>query len=316
MKTVSDAFRAILFGPGPLLRADLLTITTSAGLLLRYTNADIDLIVGGITYSHALNWSRKGTTQSIGTSPDEIDLELYDNGSTPIAGAALMKVIAAGLLNNATIQVDKMVLSDWRDTTPGACGWFYGYVSTSSSFAGVAKLVVKSMVGRLGISMPRTIVQPQCNNAFGDASCGFNVSTVTFNFTCTGGSKLQPQVSGMTDHQFDQGKIKFITGVNAGVTRTVQWNAAGVIQLAYPLPFLPAPGDSFNISQGCARTQAACDDYNNRPNFKGMPYVPVASTALEGVSSPSGSTTDTGVTGVAVSGSTTTARKAPATYAQ
>jgi len=48
-----------------------------------------------------------------------------------------------------------------------------------------------------------------------------------------------------------------------------------VIQLSYPLPNIPSAGDTFNMSQGCLRTQAACSAYGNLPRFKGFPYVPV-----------------------------------------
>lgn len=290
LKTVSASFQNILFGVAPVLRADLMTITTSAGIVLRQTSADVDLTVAGTLYSHALTWMRKGTTQSIGTSADTIDIELYDNGSFLVSGAPLMTAVAAGLFNGAIVQIDKLALASWSDTSPGICGWFYGYVSTTASVGGVVTLTVKSMMATLGISMPRTIIQPQCNNAFGGSSCGFNVGTVTIGQTCTGGTQLQPTASGMTDHQFDLGKIRFITGANAGVTRAVKYNAGGVIYLAYPLPNVPANSDTFNIQQGCLRTQAACSAYGNSARFKGFPYVPVASTALEGSAAAAGTT--------------------------
>lgn len=314
MKQVSTAFQNILFGAGPILRADLLTITTQVGVVYRFTSADVDITYGGNTYSRSLKWSRLGTSQKIGTMPDQIDIELYDDGSTSFYGANLVTAVAAGLFNGATVQIDKLVMSSWGDTSPGICGWFLGYVSTPKSMAAKVTLTVKSMVGKLAIAMPRTIIQPQCNNAFGDSACGFNVASVTFSGTCTGGTQLQPTASGLTDHQFDLGKIKFLTGANAGVTRSVKQNVGGVIYLAYPLPNVPANGDTFNISQGCLRTQAACNAYGNQTHFKGMPYVPVAETALEGGPGVAGSSSDSGSTGVSISGSTTTAKRGFGTY--
>lgn len=314
MKSVSTAFQNLLTAGGTLLRADLLTITTAVGVVYRFTSADIDISYGGNTYSHALKWSRMGTSQGIGTSPDQIDLELYDDGAVQFYGTTLMNAVAAGIFNGAIVQIDKLVMPTWGDTSPGICGWFLGYVSTPKSVSGKVGLSVKSMIGKLAIAMPRTIIQPQCNNAFGDAACGFNVASVTFSGTCTGGTPLQPTASGLTDHQFDLGKIKFLTGANAGVTRSVKQNASGVIYLAYPLPNPPANGDTFNISQGCPRTQAACTSYGNLPHFKGTPYVPVAETALEGGPGVAGTSSDTGSTGVSISGSTTTAKRGLGTY--
>jgi uncharacterized phage protein (TIGR02218 family) len=315
MKSVSTAFRNILFGGGTILRADLLTVTMLSGLVYRFTSSDIDLTVAGQTYDHTMAFSRQGTTQSIGTDPDSIDIELYDDSTNRFSGASLMTAVAAGLFNGAIIQLDKLALSSWQDTSPGICGWFYGEVSTSKSQSGVATITAKSMVNRLSVAMPPTIIQPSCNNGFGDARCGFNVATVTFSGTCTGGTQLQPTAS-LTDHQFDLGKIKFITGANAGVTRSIKYNAGGVIYLSYPLPNIPQAGDTFNISQGCFRTQAACNTYGNLPRFKGMPYVPQPETALEGGSGVSGTSSDTGTSGVSVSGSITTASVGTKTYAQ
>ena len=314
MKIVSTAFQNLLAAGGTLLRADLITITTQVGVVYRFTSADIDLTVGGNTYSHALKWSRMGTSQGIGTMPDQIDIELYDDGVLQFYGTTLMTAVAAGLFNGATVQIDKLVMPTWGDTSPGICGWFLGYVSTPKSIAGKVVLTVKSMIGKLAIAMPRTVIQPSCNNAFGDASCGFNVATVTFSGTCTGGTQTQPTASGLTDHQFDLGKIKFITGANAGVTRSIKQNVGGVIYLAYPLPNVPANGDTFNIQQGCLRTQAACSAYNNLPRLKSTPYVPVAETALEGGPGVAGSSADTGSSGVSISGSTTTAKRGLGTY--
>lgn len=314
MKTVSSAYQAILFGDGPILRADLLTITTTSGLILHWTSADIDLTVEGVLYDHRPNWARGGTTQQIGTSPDTIDLTLFDNGGTLIGGQSLMAAVAQGVFKMATVQVAKLVLSSWQDTSPGPCGWFTGYVSTSKSVSGAAQLTVKDMRGLLGVSMPRTIVQPQCNNTFGDSVCGFNKASVTVTGVCTGGTQLAPTASGLADGLYAQGKITFTSGANTGQTRTVKTNAGGVIQLAYPLPHTPASGDTFSLVQGCARTQAACTAYGNLGRFKGMPYVPDATMALEGVASPTGSATTTGTTGKAVSGSTASASKFPDTY--
>jgi len=313
MKSVSTAYQNILFGGGTILRADLLTITMPSGLVYRFTSSDIDLKVGANTYDHTMAFSRQGTTQSIGTDPDSIDIELYDDGSPRFSGASLMTAVAAGLFNGAIVQLDKLALASWQDTSPGICGWFYGEVSTSKSQAGVATITAKSMVNRLSVAMPPTIIQPSCNNGFGDARCGFNVATVTFSGTCTGGTQLQPTASGLTDHQFDLGKIKFITGANAGVTRSIKYNASGVIYLAYPLPNVPQSGDTFNISQGCLRTQAACTAYSNLPRFKGMPQP---ETALEGGAGVSGTSADTGTSGIAVSGSGTTSQQGRKTYAQ
>lgn len=311
MKQVSAAYASLLFSGAPLLRADLLTITTANGVVMQYTSADIDLTLNGNTYSRALRWERDSTQQSIGTDADTIDLILYDDGQVLPGGVGIMSAVAQGLYNNAVVQIDKLLMPKWGDTSPGACGWFLGYVSTSKSQSGVATLTVKSMVGRLSVTMPRTIIQPQCNNAFGDKNCGFDVASVTFTGTCTGGTELAPTAA-LTDNQFNQGKIRFTSGANAGVVRSVRTNVGGVITLSYPLPNVPAAGDTFSISQSCLRTMAACQAYSNLAHFKGAPFVPVPETALEGGSTVSGSTGSTAT----ISGSSTTAAQGAGSYAK
>jgi hypothetical protein len=48
-----------------------------------------------------------------------------------------------------------------------------------------------------------------------------------------------------------------------------------------PLPVAPATGTAFTAYAGCDKSMATCQGkFNNVINFKGMPFIPVAETAV------------------------------------
>lgn len=79
---------------------------------------------------------------------------------------------------------------------------------------------------------------------------------------------------------FPLGYVLGITGQNAGfkVAIKAQTTSSGSlpqIQLAKPLPFAVAAGDTFSLFAGCDKTMGTCNIvYTNQIHFGGMPYVP------------------------------------------
>lgn len=74
---------------------------------------------------------------------------------------------------------------------------------------------------------------------------------------------------------FDYGRIKFISGLNVGLSREVKAYVPGQIQLQLPFPYAIASGDIYEMWPGCDKTFPTCRDrFNNTLNFRGEPYVP------------------------------------------
>jgi len=76
---------------------------------------------------------------------------------------------------------------------------------------------------------------------------------------------------------FDDGVILFTSGALSGMTFEIQsWDGATLFIFGgAPMPFLPAPGDTFEIEPGCSKTITTCSSkFNNVVNFAGEPMIP------------------------------------------
>ena len=77
------------------------------------------------------------------------------------------------------------------------------------------------------------------------------------------------------------GYVTFTSGPNDGITAAVKnVNAGASLVLAFPLPELSNPTDTFTIYQGCDHTGATCaGTFGNIANFRGFPFVPPPQSA-------------------------------------
>jgi len=129
--------------------------------------------------------------------------------------------------------------------------------------------------------------QPGCVNSLGDASCGVNLASYAVAGAAAAGSSAHVVMASLAQvtGYFDQGKIAFSAGANAGLTRSVKsWvaGAPGTIALLAPLPNAPQSGDAFAIYPGCDKTLGGngCAKFANTARFRGFPYVPTPDTAV------------------------------------
>ena len=80
---------------------------------------------------------------------------------------------------------------------------------------------------------------------------------------------------------FAYGKVKWLTGQNAGFTGEVKSFSPGVVTLALAMPYPIAAGDTYTITAGCDKTLGTCSArYNNIVHFRGEPYIPGPDTLM------------------------------------
>ena len=78
---------------------------------------------------------------------------------------------------------------------------------------------------------------------------------------------------------FDLGVVKFTSGANNGVARTVKRHTSGQLVTLQPLPAAVANGDTFQVWPGCDKLQGTCSGkFANLARFRGQPYIPMAET--------------------------------------
>ena len=83
------------------------------------------------------------------------------------------------------------------------------------------------------------------------------------------------------DGWFSQGVIKFTSGRNAGLSRTVKAHNGNTFEFALRLPYPPQAGDVFKVYPGCNKRQDTCKNkFDNVVHFRGFPYIPSADTVV------------------------------------
>lgn len=307
------ALRAIL-ATGSYFKAELYTFSTTSGVTLRMTTAQTPLTVAGLTYDTALIITRGSIKQQVGFEVGSLSLTiapqldpLRPGGVLTVGGAAFLSAARAKFFDYARVSMTKIFFpytpgGAWDIATAAYEPWYTGIVNRCQTGRFSCEMEVHDDLELLNVAMPRNLIQTSCLHTLFDAGCtlsqaAFTDSAQVFgtDSTVTSFASNLPRPTGY----FDLGVVKFITGPNTGLSAVVKAYtiAAGHVATIRPFPSPPLNGDQFTITAGCKKTQAACDNtnpsvgpaFNNRPHFRGMPYVPVPETLYDGGTSAAGS---------------------------
>lgn len=282
MKMATRELIDLLHGSDEFLMADLFRITLSNGQILRHTNADMPVAWDGQTYeAHKLIIKRGATRVAVGLDVDSNTLEIAAEPDYRLEGLQWSEAALGGALDGARVVIERIFFSDW--TTPvGAVVIFSGRVSDVSGSRSAVKVDVKSDIELLNVSSPRNIYQAGCMRTLYDGGCKVNREKFTVNGRVTANSTTGTELAcnlTQADGWFNQGVIKFTSGRNAGLSRTVKEHKGGRLSFALRLPFPPQSGDVFKIYPGCDKRQETCGKkFDNIVHFRGFPYIPAADT--------------------------------------
>lgn len=291
-RNVPAELRALFNSGAPIITADLITLTLSGGTVFRWTSADRPITLDGATWSLGPGVETGKMKWTAGIEVDSLNLLLYGDASTQINDRPMMQFINGGGLDGAKVQA-------WRAFAPSpqngayAIDWvgrlhrFTGSVSDIDRPSKVeASITVRSIFELLNQQLPRNIYESQCSNTLYDTGCGVNRISKTVTATVTAANdplRLSFASDGLSQAAgyFDLGAVRFISGGNTGVLRTVRRFETGVVQLVQPWPVQPVVGDTFQIYPGCDLSLTTCSaKYGNSSRFGGQPYIPVAETVL------------------------------------
>lgn len=307
MKNVSSGFLSMVQGNEYLMRCDLYTITLQSGAVWHYTNAPVNITFGGNTYQAANTdngipgFTRGAVKLSLGLQVETLDVTLLCDQSTTVWNStqSIPAFAAAGGFDNATIKIDTLLTTSAWDTTNGVVNLFTGVVSDVSVKTGQVKLSVASNLIYLNAAFPRNYFLPDDNNALFSPASGLSASAWAVNGSVTAATSTSVSDSAFTQAAgwFALGYVVFTSGACNGLTRTVKASdASGNLTLLYPLPSVPAVGDTFTAYPGYDKTQATCQSkFNNLAHFRGFPYVPTPEVLeLGGAGSPPNDTSGGG----------------------
>lgn len=260
--------------------ADLWTITTITGQVLRWTSSDIPITTGGYTYLTGPIIKRGGTKLTSALEVDTLDVTIGTGESITLSGIPFTHAAANGALDGATVKLERAFMLTWGVVT-ATVHLFEGRVAAIDPTHTEVKLQVKSLLEILDAPWPRNIFQPGCSHQVYGEGCGLNRAIYQINATATGGTTTRINWNtGKPVGYFDQGVIVFTSGNNSGARRTIKKSDATGLDIALPLPFPAANGTTFQIVPGCDKTHVTCNNkFSNINRFRGFPWVPPPETA-------------------------------------
>jgi uncharacterized phage protein (TIGR02218 family) len=291
MKPASPALQSLL-ASRQFYAADLYTFTLIGGGMLRYGAGDRDITANGNLFTAQgpridRNDNKAKCHWKIGVEVDTLVFDVMPQASDVVNGQPFLAACVQGAFDGAELTLERAFMAAYGDTSVGTVVLFAGRVAEIDLGRGVATFSVNSHLELLNQNLPRHLWQPGCVNSLGDACCGVNLPALAVGGTAATGSTahLVNAVLAQPSFYFDQGKLTFTTGANAGLSRSVKsWieGAPGAIALLAPFPQAPVAGDAFAITPGCDKTLGAngCAKFANTARFRGFPYVPSPDTAV------------------------------------
>ena len=281
MKSVEPALATLLQSSRAFFVVELFTLTLIGGQIYRWSGADVGIAYGGNTYATGPIVERGAVKTGVGLSVTSCDVTFYATDAITVLGLPLLQAARRGALDGAELKIVRAFTDDPANPIVGSVSVFEGRLADAEILSNAARYTVKSPVELLDAPFPPYVYQPGCVWSLYGAGCGVSKAAHALAVTVQGGSTRSVIVCGVTGSAtYDLGEIDGVTGVNAGVRRTVKQHTAGQLVLSFPLPDAPAVGDTFTVYKGCDRTQATCSSrFPGQGRFKGFPLVPRQETA-------------------------------------
>ena len=260
--------------------------------MLRYCSGDRDITAGGHLFTaQGPRIDRKDNKAKchwkIGVEVDTLVFDVMPQAADMVNGLPFLAACVQGAFDGAELQLERAFMATYGDTSAGTVILFAGRVAEIDLGRAVATFTINSHLELLNLQLPRNLWQPGCVNSLGDASCGVNLPSFAVAGSAAAGSSASAIAATLAQptSYFDQGKIAFTGGANAGLTRSVKYWVAGspgMIALLAPFPNAPAAGDAFTIYPGCDKTLGpnGCAKFANTARFKGYPFIPTSETAV------------------------------------
>lgn len=256
-------------------------ITRRDGTVLGFTDHDIALSFGGVSYAAATGFTAGEVQSSYDLSVDNLSVM-----GALTSGSLNEGDLAAGLFDNAAIEIWRV---NWAAPEQrvlmrsGSLGEVKrGRTAFEAEVRGLTH-VLNQPVGR--------VFGHGCDAVLGDARCtvaltpvAATVASVTDNRRFAAAGVLQE------NGWFACGKLTFTSGANTGRAMEVKRHtlSAGLagFELWQAMSETIAVGDAFTVTPGCDRQFSTCKiKFGNAVNFRGHPYMIGSNAALAAVSS-------------------------------
>jgi uncharacterized phage protein (TIGR02218 family) len=277
MRNASMSLLSALAAKTPMWSADVFTLSLINGVNYYWTGADQSISYSGITYAavgpaiERSSWSSKNTTEIA-----NMEVQLYSNGAD-FGGNNIKADIIGGLFDGAYLLLQRAFMPTFGNTSLGLVTLFGGLVGEVEVTSTGAKITCSASNVQLEQNIPRRTYEAGCLHTLYDTGCTLNQASYSTGFTAASGGNalyLPWTVAPGTPSLLLYGIATITSGAGAGQSLTVTNYSSGGVAFSYPLLTVPAPGDSFSVSQGCDKSIPRCQAFGNILNYGGFPYVP------------------------------------------
>lgn len=252
-------------------------VTRADGLCLGFTDHDMALEFGGVSFHPEAGMSAQALVQGLGLAVDNTEVQgaLSSDAITP-------GDLAAGRWDGAEIRLWEV---DWRDVAQRRL-LFRGALGEIVFAGGAYRAELRGLSEALNRPQGR-VFHARCSAMLGDGQCRFDLSREGYAAEAVvaavseGGARLG--LSGADAHAagwFEHGRVEFLDGLAAGLTGMVKIDRvlsedAREIELWAAPGAAPRAGDRLRLVVGCDKQAATCrGKFLNFLNFRGFPELP------------------------------------------
>ncbi len=250
-------------------------IARSDGVVLGFTTHDRALWIDGLCFA-----ASPGMAPSAVAVTDGIDVDTMEVAGALTADAITAADLAAGRFDGAQVA---LFLIDWTDPGGGrqplARGTLGDVTRQLTATGGSFTATLRGPTAAFEATCIE-LCSPECRAELGDARCRVDLAPLTVGAEVTAMSDaVTVTVTGVAGElgRFAQGRLRAISGGNAGIDARIAATGAGTLVLFEPLPQPLLPGTRLTLREGCDKRFATCTArFGNALNFRGEPHVPGA----------------------------------------
>ncbi|GAB63112.1 MAG: DUF2163 domain-containing protein [Candidatus Jettenia sp.] len=258
--------------------AELYKVLLDDGTYLYYTSHDANLIYEGNTYV-AIPIKRSEINFNSNLQIDKVDIECGLVGITVGANAyTISQVIERGWLERAHVWI---YLVDYTTLISHKL-LFDGYTTGRIGYnQGTLQVECNSTLDKLNAMFPKKIYSEDCQHALYDTYCGLNkadyvesgtIASVTDKFRVHAAIF---QYSAHASGYWLGGEVKFTSGDNVNVRRSIKSHGDGYVDVRVAFPDTIVVGNTLQAYPGCDKKGETCEDkFDNYENFFGFEYIP------------------------------------------
>lgn len=250
-------------------------VTRRDGVVLGFTDHDLDLVIDGVTCRADAGLSARALQQTTGLSVDNSE------ASGALSDASITEAdILAGRFDNAGVVIH---LVNWAAPEERMVE-FRGSLGEITRSGGAFQAELRGLTEQL--NQPQgSAFQQSCSAILGDHRCRFDTGSPGFSFEgapagdSTGTVFQFLTFPAFADRWFENGRFEVISGAARGligVVKSDRVDAAGRrIELWQSIAAALAAGDLVRLTAGCDKSAATCRaKFANFLNFRGFPHIP------------------------------------------